>query len=110
MKSISIPAVVFAALAAGTAFAQLPPVAPPSPPASTVAQGAADETITAKVKDALAADSALVDMEVTVETADAVVTLNGTARARDQINRALALARAVDGVKSVVNILAVRTS
>jgi hyperosmotically inducible protein len=110
MKTISIPAVAFAAMAACAAFAQLPPVQPPPAPQGTVAQGAADETITAKVKEVLAADSALVDMEVTVETADAVVTLNGTARARDQINRALALARAVDGVKSVVNILAVRTS
>ena len=110
MKSISIPAMVFAALAAATALAQLPPVAPPVPPTSTVAQGALDETISSRVKDAIASDPALADMEVTVETADAVVTLNGTARARDQINRALALARAVDGVKSVVNILAVRTS
>ena len=110
MKTISIPAMICAALIACPAFAQLPPVQPAPPPTSTVAQGAADETITAKVKDAIASDSALTDMEVTVETADAVVTLNGTARARDQINRALALARAVDGVKSVVNILAVRTS
>ena len=110
MKSISISAMVFAALAAGTALAQLPPVAPAPPPTSTVAQGALDETISSKVKNAIAADPSLADMEVTVETSDSVVTLNGTARARDQINRALALARAVDGVKSVVNILAVRSS
>ncbi len=110
MKTISIPVMIFAAFTAYPAFAQLPPVQPPSPPTGPVAQGAADETITSKVKNAIAADSTLADMELTVETTDAVVSLNGTARARDQIDRALSLARAVDGVKSVVNVLAVRTS
>lgn len=110
MKSLSVPAIIFVALSACVAFAQLPPVQPQIPPKGAVAQGTDDESITSKVKGAIAADSALTDMEVTVETADGVVTLNGTARANDQILRALALARAVDGVKSVVNILAVRTS
>jgi osmotically-inducible protein OsmY len=49
-------------------------------------------------------------MEVTVETADAVVTLNGSARAADQVSRAIALAKSIDGVKSIVSNLAVRTS
>ena len=63
-----------------------------------------------KVKSAIASDPALKGMELTVETTDAVVTLNGTAAALDQIARAVALARAVDGVKAVTNILAVKTS
>lgn len=110
MKSLSIPAVFVAAIAAGAAFAQLPEVRPQPAPKSTVAQESSDATITSKVKDAIASDPGLKDMEVTVETADSVVTLNGTAKASDEIARAVALARAVPGVKSVTNILAVRTS
>ncbi|MGZ5080406.1 MAG: BON domain-containing protein [Usitatibacter sp.] len=110
MKSLSIPAIVFAMMAAGAALAQLPEVQPPSAPKGTVAQGVEDATITSKVKNAIASDSAMKDVELTVETADAVVTLSGTARASDQIARAIALAREVDGVKSVINILAVKTS
>ena len=110
MKSLTIPAVFVAAMAAGAAFAQLPEVQPQPAPKGTVAQAAEDATITSKVKNAIASDPALKDMEFTVETADAVVTLNGTAGASDQIARAVALAKAVDGVKAVVNVLAVKTS
>ena len=110
MKSLSILAVLSATLALGVAFAELPEVKPPPVPISTVAQSVKDEAITAKVASALSSDPALKDMEFTVATTDAVVTLNGTANAADQIARALAIARAVDGVKSVTNILAVKTS
>lgn len=110
MKSLSVPAVFFAAMAACVAFAQLPEVQPQPAPKGTVAQGVDDATITSKVKNAIASDSTLKDVEFTVETTDAVVTLSGTAGASDQIARAVAIARAVDGVKSVINILAVKTS
>ena len=110
MKLLSIPAVFVAAIAAGAVFAQLPEVQPQPAPKGTVAQAADDATITSKVKDAIASDPALKDMEFTVETTDSVVTLNGTANARDQIARAVALARAVAGVKAVTNVLAVKTS
>ena len=110
MKLSSILAVFVVAIAAGAAFAQLPEVKPQPAPNGTVAQSVDDATITSKVKDAIASDPALKDMEFTVETTDAVVTLNGTAGALDQISRAVALAKAVPGVKSVTNILAVKTS
>jgi osmotically-inducible protein OsmY len=110
VKWSSIPAVFFAAVAAGAAFAQLPEVAPQPAPKGTVAQGVDDATITSRVKEAISSDPALKEMEFTVETADSVVTINGTAGASDQIARAIALARAVPGVKSVTNILAVKTS
>lgn len=106
MKSSSIAVLFAAAISAGVAFAQLPE-AQPKP---AVAQTVDDADISAKVKDAIAADPALKDMQFTVETNDGVVTLNGTADTADQIQRALALARAVPGVKSVVNILGVKTS
>jgi hyperosmotically inducible protein len=110
MRLPSFAVVLVAAVAVGAAFAQLPEVRPPPVPKSTVAQDASDAAISAKVKAAIDADPALKDMEVTVETADSVVTLNGTASAGDQIARAVAIARAVPGVKSVTNTLAVRTS
>lgn len=110
MKLFSIPALFAAAIATGATFAQLPEVQPQPAPKSTVAQAVDDATITSKVRDAIASDPALKDMKFTVETTDSVVTLNGTANARDQIARALALARAVPGVKAVTNILAVKTS
>ena len=110
MKLLSILAVFVAAIAAGAAFSQLPEVQPQRAPKGTVAQAVDHATITSKVKDAIASDPALKDMEFTVETTDSVVTLNGTANARDQIARAVALARAVPGVKAVTNILAVKTS
>ncbi len=77
---------------------------PPPDPKSTAAQASQDASITSKVRDAIASDAQLKDLEFTV------VTLNGTAASREQIARALALAKSVDGVKSVTNILAVRTS
>ena len=110
MKSLSIPAVFFAALATCAVFAQLPEVQPQPAAKGTVAQGVDDATITTKVRNAITSDSALKDIEFTVETANSVVTLSGTAGAGDQIARAVAIARAVDGVKSVINILAVKTS
>jgi hyperosmotically inducible periplasmic protein len=108
MKSLSIPAVFVSAMICGMAFAQLPEVKPPPEPKSIVAQDVADATITAKVTSALSADPALKDMEFTVETTDSVVTINGTANAPDQIARAVAIARGVEGVKSVTNIIAVK--
>ena len=110
MKSLSIPAAVFAAMTACAAVAQLPPVQPQPAPKGTVAQSVDDATITSKVTNAIAEDPVLKDIEFTVDTTDAVVTLNGTANAKDQVARAVAIARSIDGVKSVVNILAVKTS
>jgi osmotically-inducible protein OsmY len=106
----SIPAVFVIAMAASAAFAQLPAVSPSPAPKGTVAQEIDDATITSKVTSAISSDPDLKDMEFTVATTDAVVTINGTARAADQIARAVELARSVEGVKGVTNILAVRTS
>lgn len=110
MRLLSIPAALVAATWACVALAQLPEVQPQPAPKGTVAQAVDDATINSKVKDAIASDPALKDMAFTVETSGAVVTLNGTANASDQIARAMAIARAVPGVKSVTNILAVKTS
>jgi hyperosmotically inducible protein len=110
MKSLSILAVISATLALGVAFAELPEVKPLPVPKSTVAQSVDDAAITAKVTTALSSDLELKGMEFTVATTDAIVTINGTANAADQIARALAIARAVKGVKSVTSILGVKPS
>jgi osmotically-inducible protein OsmY len=121
MKSPYICALFVAALSTGAAFAQLPAVqplaAPPLPevqpqpaPKSTVAQSVDDSAITSKVTAAISSDPALKGLEFTVETNDAIVILNGTATASDQIARAVAIAKSVNGVKSVTNVLAVKTS
>jgi osmotically-inducible protein OsmY len=94
----------------GVAVAQLPEVKPPPVPKGTTEQRSEDETITAQVKEAISADAELKDMEFTVETANNVVTLSGTARAKDQIARAIAIARSIPGVKSVINILGIKES
>ncbi|MGZ5036528.1 MAG: BON domain-containing protein [Usitatibacter sp.] len=108
--TISRIATTLAMTLAFSAYAQLPPVVPQPPPKGTVAQSVEDSAISAKVREAITSDPLLKDVELTVDTTDGVVTLNGTATAKDQIARAVAIAKAVPGVKSVTNILAVKTS
>jgi hyperosmotically inducible periplasmic protein len=111
MKDFFVSAAVVAAMFASAAIAQpLPEAPPPAAPKGTVAASVEDSTISSRVKDAIGSDSELKDVEVTVDTTDGIVTLNGTAASREQIGRALALARTVDGVKGVTNLLAIRTS
>ena len=59
MKLFSIPAVLAAAIAASTAFAQLPEVQPQPAPKGIATQAIDDATISFKVKEAIAADPAL---------------------------------------------------
>jgi len=75
--------------------------------AQSVADSANDMTITVKVKAALAADDQLSALSIQVDTVDGVVSLTGPAPSDDAIERATALARAVDGVNAVENRLAV---
>jgi hyperosmotically inducible periplasmic protein len=67
-----------------------------------------DAAITAKVKTALIGEPGLKAMQIDVDTADGVVTLSGTVDSRTNVNRAVQLAQAVQGVKSVDNRLNVR--
>jgi hyperosmotically inducible protein len=74
---------------------------------AAIADGAADMTITAKVKAALATDDQLSAMAITVETTNKVVTLTGPALTQVASDRASAMAQAVDGVTEVNNRLTV---
>ena len=67
-----------------------------------------DSVITTKVKAALAADRDVSAMEVNVETYDGVVQLSGFVSTQAQVNKAVEIARGVNGVKSVRNDMQLR--
>lgn len=66
-----------------------------------------DTVITTKVKTALLADSDVKGLDVNVDTAMGIVTLNGAVNNQTQIDRAGKLATDVAGVKSVTNNLTI---
>lgn len=67
-----------------------------------------DTVITGKVKAALVADPELKATEINVETFKGTVQLSGFVSSADHVPKAVALARKVDGVKSVKNDMVVR--
>jgi hyperosmotically inducible periplasmic protein len=67
-----------------------------------------DAALAMRVKSALSADPNLRPLPVSVATYRGMVQLSGYVNSEDQIQRALALARAVPGVQSVNNDLLVR--
>lgn len=72
-----------------------------------VTDSAADLAITAKVKAALAADDQLSALGINVDTENTVVSLKGPAPSTSAAERATVLAKAVDGVTEVKNMLTV---
>lgn len=71
----------------------------------SVGQYVDDATITAKVKAKHAEDDRVSAMGVEVETVKGVVTLTGEAKSQAEIQRAEVLAKQVEGVKSVSNMI-----
>ena len=67
-----------------------------------------DTEITAKVKAAIFAEPGLSMLQISVETVNGVVTLNGTIDSQANIDRARDLASAVSGVKGVDNKLVLK--
>lgn len=76
--------------------------------AANVGEKIDDAAITAKVKTALIREPDLEALKIDVDTADGVVTLSGTVDSRTKVNRAVQVAQAVQGVRSVDNRLTVR--
>jgi osmotically-inducible protein OsmY len=66
-----------------------------------------DATVTARVKTALLNDPSVGALKIDVTTNAGVVTLSGTVKSQSDEQRAVALARGVNGVKSVNNALRV---
>lgn len=62
-----------------------------------------DTTITTKVKAAIFAEKTLKSAEINVETFKGMVHLSGFVHSQADINKAVEVARAVNGVKSVKN-------
>ena len=62
-----------------------------------------DSVVTSKVKAAILNEPGLKSAEINVETFKGVVQLSGFVSSRAEINQALAVARGVNGVKSVKN-------
>jgi hyperosmotically inducible protein len=78
------------------------PTTPPPPTADrSTGQTIDDAGITAKVKTALAAEKDVRAIGINVDTAQGKVTLTGRVASQDEAERALQVARGVEGVKSV---------
>ena len=81
----------------------------PKPVASTTVGTEIDDTmITAKVKSALLADPDIKSLDLQVETRKGTAQLSGFVNSQAQIDRAMTVTRAVEGVKNVENKLSVK--
>ena len=69
-----------------------------------------DTAITTKVKSAVLAEPGLKTLQIGVDTKDGVVTLSGTVDTPVMKDRAMQIAQQVDGVRSVVDNLAIKTA
>lgn len=96
MKSI-LASGLAALLVAGAAVSETPPAT------QLAAEQADDGAITEKVKAAIAADAALAGADISVETKQGEVHLNGTVGNAGDVQKATALAFSVSGVKKVQN-------
>lgn len=67
-----------------------------------------DTVITTKVKAAILEEQGLKSAEINVETFKGVVQLSGFVSSQERINKAVEIARRVDGVKSVKNDMHIR--
>lgn len=67
-----------------------------------------DSVITSKVKTAIFNDPALKSAEINVETFKGVVQLSGFVNSQSDINRAIEVARGINGVQSVRNDMRVK--
>lgn len=67
-----------------------------------------DSVITTKVKSAFASDQTVDAINIQVTTFKGTVQLSGFAKSRQEINRAVELARGVEGVKVVKNAIQLR--
>jgi hyperosmotically inducible protein len=101
---------------------QSTPSTPPQPPTAatppattpgtdrTVGQVVDDAGITAKVKAALIAEKDVSGMGINVDTSEGKVTLTGKVPDQSQAERAIQIARGIEGVKAVENKLTVGAS
>ena len=77
-------------------------------PKSTIAAVVDDSIITTKIKASLLTDGSVNDSAISVETSQGTVLLSGFANTPAQVEQAEKIATHIDGVKSVVNKIALR--
>ena len=83
----------------------------PKPEAkTTVGTEVDDSTITTKVKSALLADADVKSFDIKVETRKGEVQLSGFVDNQSQMDRAVAVAKGVEGVKKVDNKMSLKTT
>ena len=97
---------LLALLVVGCNKAQDPMAAPP--PATSVGTVIDDSVLTASVKTALLADPDIKSFDIKVETRKGEVLLSGFVDNQAQVDRAIAVARALANVKSVDNKVALK--
>jgi hyperosmotically inducible periplasmic protein len=85
-----------------------PTAAVVEPPATTIGTDLDDSVVTARVKSALAMDSDVKGMDISVETRKGEVILSGFVDSGFQVERALALTQTIEGVGNVRNDLVVK--
>jgi hyperosmotically inducible protein len=96
------------ALAAAVGFGMSPGMAlaaqqtaPTTDHSSSAGHAVSDAWITTKVKSELATTKGVKSMDVTVKTVDGVVTLTGVLATENAVDKAVAVAKSVKGVKDV---------
>jgi len=85
-------------------------MAPVTPPSTTVGTDIDDTIVTTKVKAALVGEPNMKDFDVKVETTKGVVQLAGVVDNQMTIDRAIAVAKNVEGVKSVDNVMTIKSA
>jgi hyperosmotically inducible protein len=74
-----------------------------APKTESAKEYVSDATITAKIKTEFAADKQVSAMKIKVDTDHGVVRLSGNAATKDEVDRAVAIAKGTKGVASVTN-------
>lgn len=108
-KSRILCATLVSAITVFVAGCNKPPEAAVAlPPATSVGMELDDSVITTRVKSALLGDADIKSFDFKVETRKGEVQLSGFVDNQTQLDRAITVARAVEGVKSVDNKVAMK--
>ena len=108
-RSILLPITLAATLVVG-GCTKATDVASRAPPTTSVGTEIDDSVLTAKVRAGLLSDSDIQSFDIRAETRKGEVQLSGFVERQAQIDRAIALVRAIDGVTGVDNRIALKAS
>ena len=106
--SLSLTALMVATLSACTKAPEPQPLVVAPVATTTVGTEIDDSVITTKIRSALLTDPDVKSFDIQTETRKGEVQLSGFVDNESQVERALVIARAVEGVKSVSNMMSVK--